>query len=57
MSCKDCIRIKELANELELQRLEAFYDTQYYKKRLSQIKLECDELEAKLKAIEEILKK
>lgn len=57
MTCEDCIKIKELANELELQRIEAYYDTEYYKKRLRQIKTELDEAENKLKAIEELFKK
>ena len=55
--CEDCIKIKELVNELELQRIESYYDTEYYKKRLRQIKAELDEKENKLKAIEELLKK
>lgn len=57
MTCEDCIKIKELANELELQRIEAYYDTEYYKKRLRQMKAELDEAENKLKAIEELFKK
>ncbi len=57
MICEDCIKIKELVNELELYRMEAFYDTEYYKKRLRQIKTELDEAENKLKAIEELLKR
>ena len=57
MTCEDCIKIKELVNELELQRMEAYYDTEYYKKRLRQLKAEFDEKENKLKAIEELLKK
>ena len=57
MTCEDCIKIKELVNELELQRMEAYYDTEYYKKRLRQIKTELDEAENKLKAIEELLKR
>ena len=57
MTCEDCIKIKELANELELQRIEAYYDTEYYKKRLRQIKTELDEAENKLKAIEELFKR
>ncbi len=56
MTCEDCIKIKELVNELELQRMEAYYDTEYYKKRLKQVKAELDECERKLKAIEELLK-
>ena len=56
MTCEDCIKIKELVNELELQRIEAYYDTEYYKKLLRQIKAELDEKENKLKAIEELLK-
>jgi len=55
--CEDCIKIKELVNELELQRMEAYYDTEYYKKRLRQMKAELDEYENKLKVIEELLKK
>ena len=55
--CEDCIKIKELVNELELQRMEAYYDTEYYKKRLRQLKAELDEAENKLKTIEELLKK
>ena len=55
--CEDCIKIKELVNELELQRMESYYDTEYYKKRLRQLKSELDECENKLKAIEELLKK
>ena len=55
--CEDCIKIKELVNELELQRIESYYDTEYYKKRLRQIKAELDEKENKLKAIEELLKR
>ena len=55
--CDDCIKIKELVNELELQRMEAYYDTEYYKKRLRQMKAELDEYENKLKVIEELLKK
>ena len=57
MTCEDCIKIKELVNELELQRMEAYYDTEYYKKRLRQMKAELDEYENKLKVIEELLKK
>ena len=57
MTCEDCIKIKELVNELELHRMEAYYDTEDYKKRLRQIKAELDEKENKLKAIEELLKK
>ncbi len=57
MTCENCIKIKELVNELELQRMEAYYDTEYYKKRLRQIKAELDDKENKLKAIEELLKK
>ena len=57
MTCEDCIKIKELANELELQRIEAYYDTEYYKKRLRQIKTELDEAENKLKTIEELFKR
>ena len=56
MTCEDCIKIKELVNELELQRMEAYYDTEYYKKRLRQLKAELDERENKLKAIEELLR-
>lgn len=55
--CEDCIKVKELANELELYRMEAYYDTEYYKKRLRQLKAELDEAENKLKTIEELLKK
>ena len=55
--CEDCIKIKELVNELELQRMEAYYDTEYYKKRSRQIKGELDEYENKIKAIEELLKR
>ena len=57
MTCEDCVKIKELANELELQRIEAYYDTEYYKKRLRQMKAELDDAENKLKAIEELLKR
>ena len=55
--CEDCIKIKELANELELYRMEAFYDTEYYKNRLRQVKAELEAYKSKLKAIEELLKK
>ena len=54
--CEDCIKIKELVNELELQRMESYYDTEYYKRRLRQLKAELDEAENKLKTIEELLK-
>lgn len=57
MTCEDCIKIKELVNELELQRMESYCDTEYYKKRLRQMKAELDETENKLKAIEELLKR
>jgi hypothetical protein len=55
--CEDCIKIKELVNELELQRMEAFYDTEYYKNRLRQVKAELEAYKSKLKAIEELLEK
>ena len=55
--CEDCIKIKELVNELELQRMEFYYDAEYYKKRLRQLKAELDEAENTLKTIEELLKK
>ena len=55
--CEDCIKIKELANELELYRMEAFYDTEYYKNRLRQVKAELEAYKSKLKEIEELLEK
>ncbi len=55
--CENCIKIKELVNELELQRIESYYDTEYYKRRLRQLKTELDEAENKLKTIDELLKK
>ena len=57
MTYEDCIKIKELVNELELQRMEAYYDTEYYKKRLRQMKAELEAYKNKLKAIEEHLEK
>ncbi len=55
--CENCIKIKELVNELELQRIESYYDTEYYKRRLRQLKTELDEAENKLKTIDELLRK
>ena len=55
--CENCIKIKELVNELELQRIESYYDTEYYKRRLRQLKTELDESENKLKTIDELLRK
>jgi hypothetical protein len=37
--------------------METFYDTEYYKNRLRQVKAELEAYKSKLKAIEELLKK
>lgn len=53
--CEDCLTIKEIENEKELLEIEHYYEIEYYKKRMIQLKKQLDEANKKLKAIEETL--